>query len=498
LVSLRLFRLLRHNNRLGFLRSPSLQQGVAARVLLLLGGAFFVFYLIFYGTMFGSIAAADDDFGFIIAIMPFLLLIDFGLRFMVQQTPAMLLKPYMLLPISRRNVVDCFLITSQLSIYNFLWLAMLLPYAIIILAGGCPLWLVVQLVVAGLLLIIVNSQFYLIVRTLLGRSVFWFILPLVVYGAYFVPLLVDTKGRLFSHMFDAVVAWADTPLLLVPVLLLYALVYWANRSLQFAFAYREVTLTNARRTSIKHVSRFSFLDVFGHTGEYLKLELKSILRNKAVRSRVVMSMVYMVVLSAVITYTDIYDGRLMLNFWCYYSFALYGATTLVKVMCPEGNYIDFLMVHRQHILTLLRAKYYFHVAVLIIPLLIMLPAVFEGKFSLLMMVAYFFLSSGLLYFLLFQLAVYNKQTLPLNQQITGKGNIENGLQMVIELVAFVLPGAMVSVLLLLFSETWAYLILALIGLLFTLSHPLWLQNVYSRMMKRKYENLEGFHASRSR
>ena len=138
MVSLRLFRLLRHNNRLGFLRSPSLQQGLTARVLLLLGGAFFVLYLIVYGTMFGSVAAADDDFGFIIAIMPFLLLIDFGLRFMVQQTPAMLLKPYMLLPMSRRNVVDCFLITSQLSIYNFLWLAMLLPYAIIILAGGCP------------------------------------------------------------------------------------------------------------------------------------------------------------------------------------------------------------------------------------------------------------------------------------------------------------------------------------------------------------------------
>jgi dipeptide/tripeptide permease len=127
----------------------------------------------------------------------------------------------------------------------------------------------------------------------------------------------------------------------------------------------------------------------------------------------------------------------------------------------------------------------------------MMPAVIEGKFSWLMMLAYFLLSSGLLYFLLFQLAVYNKQTLPLDQKLTGKGNVENGLQLFIELLAFLLPAVILSVLLIVFSEEVAYLILAVIGLLFTMTHPLWLRNVYRRMMKRKYENLEGFHASRS-
>jgi hypothetical protein len=35
-----------------------------------------------------------------------------------------------------------------------------------------------------------------------------------------------------------------------------------------------------------------------------------------------------------------------------------------------------------------------------------------------------------------------------------------------------------------------------IGLLFTITHPIWLKNIYRRMMKRKYVNLDGFHASR--
>jgi len=154
------------------------------------------------------------------------------------------------------------------------------------------------------------------------------------------------------------------------------------------------------------------------------------------------------------------------------------------------------MVHRENTLQLLKAKYYFHCAILLVPFLIMLPATISGKFSWMMMLAYALLSSGLLYFLLFMLAIFNKQTLPLNQKITGKGNMENGLQLLLEMVAMFLPIVLVSVLLLITDETQAYVILALIGLLFTVTHSLWLKLFYQLMMKRKYENLEGFHSSR--
>jgi hypothetical protein len=74
--------------------------------------------------------------------------------------------------------------------------------------------------------------------------------------------------------------------------------------------------------------------------------------------------------------------------------------------------------------------------------------------------------------------------------------MENGLQLVLELVGMLLPIALVAVLLLAFDETTAYVILILFGLALTLLHPLWLRNIYTRMMARKYENLEGFHSTR--
>ena len=55
---------------------------------------------------------------------------------------------------------------------------------------------------------------------------------------------------------------------------------------------------------------------------------------------------------------------------------------------------------------------------------------------------------------------------------------------------------LVALFIILFDENTAYTLLAIIGLVITLLHPIWLRHIYKRMMLRKYDNLEGFHASR--
>lgn len=493
---LQLFRLLRRNNNLGYRRSPSFEQNMVAKVLMLLGGAFFVLYLIIYSILFSTIAISEHEPSMIMGLMPLMLLIDFGIRFMVQQTPAMLIKPYLLQPLPRRSLIESFLVSSLVSVYNWLWLFFFIPYIIIVLAGDCPWWLGLTLLLSGELLIMVNSQFYLMVRTLVNRNILWWVLPISVYGGYWGVILIE-NGKYFESMADALVAFSATPWLLLVSGGLLAGLFVINRSMQMRFVMEEISQqTQTASTHVRHISRFAFFDGIGEVGEYLKLELKSIFRNRAVRGRVITSLSLIIVLSGIIAYTDIYDGVMMLNFWCYYCFALYGMMVLVKVMGIEGNYIDLLMVHRENILMLLKAKYYFHCAILVVPFLILLPAVFNGKFSLLMMLAYMSITSGVLYFFLFQLAVYNKQTLPLEQKITGKNKIENGLQLVIEMMGMFLPVAFVPILLLLLPQDTAYIVVIIVGLLFTLTHPLWLLHIYQRMMLRKYENMEGFHASR--
>lgn len=492
------YRLLRRNVKLSEKRHPALTQKLVAKVMLYIGAAIFAIYWIILGSMFGRLAVEDDAPGVILVMMAFLLLLDFFLRFLAQQTPMVFIKPYLLLPVRTQWVVEAYLLSMILSGYNCLWLSLLLPFAYVSLVGGLSFAAVSGLVVLCMLLFLANSQWYLLVRTLIQRSLLWWLLPIAVYGVAVLALLL-LPSDIVAFVDDAIdfmsipaVAWASC--LLVALALLGLLLF--NRNMHCRFIYAELSREQKKPTAIKHVSQFAFLDGLGIVGEYLKLELKSIMRCKAIRSRVIMSLSLIVVFSLIIAYTPIYDNPLFINFWCYYCFSIYGISVLMKVMCTEGNYIDLLMTQHENILQLLRAKYYIHVAVLFVPLLIMLPAVIQGKFTILMMLAYMLTTSGIAFPMMFQLAVFNKQTLPLHSQLAGKNSIESGLQLLIELGAMFLPLALAGLLIAFTGEDTAYYVLIVIGLAMTAAHPLWLRNVYRRMMMRKYQNMEGFHASR--
>ncbi|MBQ9357068.1 MAG: hypothetical protein IJT98_07265 [Prevotella sp.] len=496
-----IYRLLWHNDKLSEKRNPAFEQGIAAKVLMWIGALMMGGYMIFLGSLFGKLAAEEDIPPFILMIMPVLMLLDFFMRFLSQQTPMMFVRPYLLMPMPLKRVVEAYLLTQLGNTYNLLWLALFLPYSFVAVMGGVDLLTLLAVTVAGMLLVFINSMWYLLARTLIRRSLLWWLLVIGVWGIVFLPFILTIT--ISDHVFDRFVDFMDfmdSPALLwlavLVVLGVLAGFVLLNRSTQIRFVRQEMLTGQKGEKALKRVSNFTFLEHFGLMGDYLKLELKSIMRNKAIRTRVFMSLGLMVMFSLIITFTDIYDNAVMLNFWCYYCFAIYGATTLTKIMAPEGNYIDLLMTQRENILLLLRAKYIFHVAILLVPFVIMLPAVISGKFSLMMMVAYFLTTSGMAYFLLFQLAVYNKQTLPLNSKITGKSNMESGYQLFFELTTLFLPLLVMVALMFLCSELTAFIVLTAIGLAMTLASPLWLRNIYHRQMSRKYVNMEGFHATR--
>ena len=487
-----LYRLLRKNTNLSYKRSPAFEQNKWAKLLIYLGAGMFALYLIMYGCIVGM--AAKGEAGMMLAFAPFYMAIDFLLRFIVQTTPGMMVKPYILQPISRYTAIECFLIGEHVSGYNLLWLCMFVPYSIIQLFAGESFALVLFELVTCELLMILNSQIYLFFRTLINRSVLWLIPGLVFYALPFTPLMLSPKADTFDKMVDMIIAQGLSWYALPIVLLVICGLFFVNRHMQFIFVYEEISKKTER--ALKHVSEFAFFNRFGLIGEYLKIELKSNIRNKTMRTRCIYSLCAVIAFSLLVAYTTIYDSELMQNFWCLYCFALYGVTALIKIMGQEGNYIELLMMHRENIIALLRAKFIFYSAVLIIPFVIMLPAVFTGKYTILMLFAYMLLTAGFLHFVIFQLAVYNKQTLPLQLKVTAKGNFENGMQLVIELFALFGPVLITGLGYLLVGLTYTYIFMCIVGLAFIIAHPIWIRNIYTRMMKRRYENLEGFMNTR--
>ena len=485
-----LYRLLRKNTNLSYKRSPAFEQNKWAKLLIYIGGGMFALYLILYGCLAGM--SAQGEAGLMLAFAPIYMVIDFLLRFIVQTTPGTMVKPYILQPISRYTAIECFLVGEHVSGYNFLWLCMFVPYGIILLFAGENFWLVAYEVLTAEILMILNSQIYLFFRTFINRTILWMIPAVAFYALPYSPILfnLNHKADAISHAFELYLATAMS--WYFPILLLLALgaLFFVNRHFQFKYVYEEISKKNER--ALKHVSQFAFFNRFGLVGEYLKIELKSNLRNKTMRTRSIMSLALVIGFSLLVAYTNIYDNELMQNFWCLYCFAIYGISALIKIMGQEGNYIELLMMHRENIIALLTAKFWFYSAVLVIPFVIMLPAVFAGKYTLLMITGYLLLTAGFLHFVIFQLAVYNKQTIPLQLKMTAKGNFENGMQLFIELFALFGPILIAVLGYLLVGLTWTYIFMCVLGLAFIVTHPIWIRNIYNRMMKRRYENIEGF------
>ena len=189
---LQLFRLLRKNINLSYRRSPAFEQNRWAKVLMGFGALMFIFYLVVYGVLLGM--SADGEPGLLIMSLLLIMPIDFLLRFIFQTTPSMMVKPYILLPISRYSAIECFLISSHLSGFNFLWLGFFIPFAIIVLCAGASFVTTLYVVLLAQLLIILNSQIYLFFRTLINRNVLWVIPGLLVYCIPFLPAIITMSS----------------------------------------------------------------------------------------------------------------------------------------------------------------------------------------------------------------------------------------------------------------------------------------------------------------
>lgn len=494
-----LFKELRRHIKLSEKRSPVYEQNKTAKAIIYLMGGFMVVYLLFISVMFAMIANSSRTFTaceFLFGLLPFLLTADFLFRFLGQQTPAQLIKPYLLLPIPKYACVESFIMSSMVTPNNLIWLFITVPYAIMSILFSSGLWAALGFIIGFQLMIIINSQNYMLWRTLITKKIFWWIGPIIIYGAMFLIWIIkdfDAMFDTFAAVGEGVASW--NIMYYLGIFAILALFFFINREVQYHITYTETT--ESKNTQMKTVSEFRLFDRFGEMGEYLKLEVKSIMRNKNMRNSFLYSTIFTILLSLIISYTEMYDGNFTSKFFMVYVFIINGGMLLVKIMGAEGNYIDGLMIHKENILQLLHAKYYFYCALLLLPLLIMIPTIFMGKYTLLMLIAMMAFAAGPVFCMLMQMAVWNKQTVPLNSKLVSKGNVEtNWFAFGVEMAAMFAPVAIISILQIFMSETATYATMLVIGLLFIATHSIWLRNIYQRFMVRRYENMESFRATR--
>lgn len=493
-----IYRALRRHVSLSEERNVMYDTNVVAKVLIYLASAMIALYLVFIAVMFSLIANGMRDYTpsqFLGGVMPFLLVVDVVVRTFAQRTPAQLVKPYLMLPLRRYDCVDSFIVSSIVTPNNLLWLFLLVPYALMSVVFNAGFLPAVSLVVGMQLVFVCNSLFFMLCRTLALHRPLLLLLPLAVYGILFSPWPIAGFDTFFSFYGSLGLMATERPLVLfILVLAVLSLLFMVNRRVQYRYINAETMADDD--VKLKTISSFALFDRFSGIGEYLKLELKGMLRNKNMRQTFVFSMGFVVVISLLDSFTEIYTDSFSTKFWSLYPFTLM-SMNLVRIMCPEGNYIECLLVRKEKIRELLEAKYCFYSVMLLVPFVLMLPTIISGTYPALLLVGMMFFTAGPVYCMLMQLAVTNRVTMPLNTKLTRKTGMEtNYIQVVVEMVAMFLPIGIVSVLQSLVGDTPTYLIMTITGIAFILTSRIWINNIYRRMMRRKYRNLEGFMSSR--
>ena len=493
---LELYRLIRGNQRLAERRHPMLDRNRAMRVFAWIMVIFWAGYLMVFGFMFGSMESGHPTYNVINGGVLFFLILDFYIRFIMQDTPAQEIKPYKVLPIREDSLIGIFLVRIGLKGYNLFWLCFFVPFAFCTIpfaANGYGFSGLVAYLIAVWLLMVMNAYWYLLWRSFINHSSWWLLAPTFVYVAL-VCLGYIYSDWLFvfsKHMMHDIVCLEIVPF--AGIVLAIVLLFFVNLHFQKRFIYYEIA--KVERVQRVKSREFSFLNRFGEVGEYLKLEIKSTQRNKTVKKQFLSGVLATLLLCLLFAFTDAYDAAFMKVFIIMYCFACLGVITLTSVMCPEGNYIDCLMSHKESILSLLRAKYYFNLALMVIPLLIMILPIVQGKTTWLEALACMFFSAGVIMPFVFQLAVYNNNTLKLNVKLTTSGQ-NNKNQMIVSLVAMFVPMLIMYALISLLGSSVGSLILLLLGMAGVAMHSWWLRNIYERFMKRRYENMSNFRATR--
>ena len=262
-------------------------------ILLILIGMQLLSFGLLINNIFDALYPDQDHTHIFNSWLLYYFMFDMILRYFLQKDPGLSIKPYLYLPVSRSKLIHFLLVRSATSLLNLLPLLLIFPFVFKVVIPQYGVQSGITWLLAVVFLIFCNSYLSFYIRRRISRTpmVVWiFILALAVillFDYFEIFSIRYYSGILFS-LFIIQGLW-----LIFPVLGLI-LIYQFNFLLFKDNLYQD-TLLAVKKSTFAVKEKFSYLEYFGETGEYLSLELKMILRNKRTKSSFVMALMMLVI-----------------------------------------------------------------------------------------------------------------------------------------------------------------------------------------------------------
>ena len=398
--------------------------------------------------------------------------------------------PYLTLPIKRKKLINFLLVKELMNIWNLYFLFLLIPFVYKAIPPHYGYLSAFLYILFCYLLCLGNSLLVNIGNNLIKKSRWFFLLPFIIVAAIigitFIPG-VNIEDKIVKAceciLEKNMVAWAA-------VLLVFGILWHVNLSMMNVDIY--MAMQGKQISNAGMSFSVPLLGRLGKTGALINLELKMILRSKRLKSQLFFNLCFLVFYFYIITshdFKEIYYFRLLFTT---FAIASIGIFMEQLIFTTESSYFDGLMTRKSSLLDMLKGKYILYTSFSMLILVVLTVLEFIVNLDFLFLISVFFYTIGVIYFVLFQNAVYNKKFLDLSKSGWFNWNDSTGnMTMVTTLYMLVIHG-LVMIIKTIFNETIACYFMLITGFAFTITANYWLEWTYNRFLKRKYENMEGF------
>lgn len=317
----------------------------------------------------------SDAIAFLNGLLIYYFIGGFITRYFIQSLPALDVQPYLHLPVPRSKVINFLLGKSLIHIINVFVFLLFTPFALTAIARDHGIVQALIWLLSLWLLSLINHFLLILIKRSPAQRV-WGLLAILIICALFA--CIDYFGwfklSLASEKFfsSALKGYSIMVTLFIVVILLYLCAYriFVNR------LYPEEISKRGTRTS--RSANWAFLQNFGLTGAWLKVELKLIFRNKRSRELFLMHVVFLLLAVSFYKYIknqNAYSVFLFLGIMCSGFFLMnYGQ----YLFSWQGAHFDFTLVQPTSIRQFVESKYWLLASTTVVWFLLGIPIVFLG------------------------------------------------------------------------------------------------------------------------
>ncbi|WP_308991799.1 DUF5687 family protein [Mariniflexile litorale] len=477
-----------------FFRSASFGKGLAIKILM--GFLALYFLLMFLGmgvVLYPGLKKMFPDKDPLTIVNSFLfywIIGDLVFRFFFQKLPVIVVKPLLILPVKRKNIVNYVLGKSVTSFFNFLPLFAIIPFGATLIVKGYPVVSVLTWILTLILVTLIINFLNFIIESFSTEIELSFLPIIGVAGGLFALnyFNVISFSQIFANGFNAIY---NTPVfIIIPVLILVGF-YVIN----FRLLRKKLFLDSGLKEKVKEiqVSNLDWTKNFGAIAPFMQLDLKLIWRNKRTKSSVWMVLIGL--LYGLFFYPQpTYQGMpWFFAFIGIFSTGIFLINFGQFIPAWDSGYYKLLMSQNIKYEQYLQSKFTLMALSVVILFVLGIPYVFFGWKILLTHFVAAIYNVGVNTHVILYGGSFNRKKIDLSQKAAFNYQGTGAVQWLIGIPLLLIPMGIFALFYFLIGFEIACLVLGILGVLGIVFHQKLMKGITAKYLQSKYKMIEAFN-----